>query len=438
MSAAGDLLRRPRAYRVLAVAAAGLGILAFALLPRIRVGDGTALGLWGLAALFSAGFVVWSASRRPYTLSDRLAAALDLFLFNLLLLVLVLELVLRAYVPFSSNPLLLPETSSNLEMADEIRQRLERRKGVSIFGVPFNSMGFRDDEFEIPKPTDVFRIVALADSFGVNAVVPDSHFHMRLLEKELEGFAGPRRVEVANLGISATGPQHYLTVLEEFGVWLEPDLVAVYLFLGNDFSHQVVVEPFRSRWDVSLSYRIASRLGRVSRVRLRGIEQGAEPEPSEPDYVHDWRLEEPTFSEEEFLTVERTRARVFDTDLPESHFEVGIEHLRRMAALARRVTGRPLLVVVVPDELQVNDALHAEVMRGFNRRLDSERPVRVLAESLKPAEAVIIDLLPALREAERETGRVYHLRNTHWNANGNRAVAREVARQLRLRPELGE
>jgi hypothetical protein len=41
----------------------------------------------------------------------------------------------------------------------------------------------------------------------------------------------------------------------------------------------------------------------------------------------------------------------------------------------------------------------------------------------------VLDLLPALRAAERES-RTYHLRDTHWNAHGNRVAGRELARAL--------
>ena len=41
----------------------------------------------------------------------------------------------------------------------------------------------------------------------------------------------------------------------------------------------------------------------------------------------------------------------------------------------------------------------------------------------------VLDLLPVLREAEREA-RTHHLRDTHWNAHGNRVAGRELARAL--------
>jgi hypothetical protein len=37
--------------------------------------------------------------------------------------------------------------------------------------------------------------------------------------------------------------------------------------------------------------------------------------------------------------------------------------------------------------------------------------------------------LPALREAEKQ-GHTYHLRDTHWNAHGNRVAGRELGRAL--------
>lgn len=352
----------------------------------------------------------------------------------------LLELSLRLYAPRSHHPFFLPESTTNPETVEFVLKGLEARRGKALHGVPFNSLGFRDEEFRVPKPGDVFRIVALADSFGVIANVPDTHHHLKLLERDLQGFAGVERVEVANLGVSATGPSHHLAILERFGVPLQPDLVSTYLFLGNDFTDQVLENVFRSRWDHLLTYRLTARLCRLlaARPETPSSEPRRSRDPVVPGYVEDWRLEPPTMPREEFLRIElHHSSRVLTPGSDAGAFQRPLADLLRIRDVARQVTGRPLVVVLIPDEVQVNPELRREIETRLGTALDVEKPNRFLERFLRENGMVAIDLLPALSRAQTDLGRVYHLQNTHWNANGNRVAAREVARQLLLRPELG-
>jgi SGNH hydrolase-like domain, acetyltransferase AlgX len=113
-----------------------------------------------------------------------------------------------------------------------------------------------------------------------------------------------------------------------------------------------------------------------------------------------------------------------------------VAFFHRIRKIARAATGRPLVVVLIPDEIQVNPDLEVavETLRGI--RLDPDRPNRLVAEELSGEEVVLIDLLPALRLGHSEPGRVYHLQNTHWNANGNRVAAAVAVEALLAEPDL--
>ncbi len=88
---------------------------------------------------------------------------------------------------------------------------------------------------------------------------------------------------------------------------------------------------------------------------------------------------------------------------------------------------RPFGVLLIPDEFQVEDALWAELeLEGLER----DRPQRLLAAELGRRGIPVLDLLPVLRgTAALGDGRrhVYHLRDTHWNARGNRAAGEALA-----------
>ncbi len=431
----GTLVRRPRAWRAALVAGSVAALVAYALAPRAQGAVGhAALGVVLLAALLFAGaYVVWMGADG----GGRVARALDVVTFNALATVVLLELALRVYAPRSRHPLLVPEAVTGLDLAQDVHLRAAVNRFVPAYGVRANSDGFRDEEFVRPKPDGVFRVVALADSFGIGYAVPLTHHHLVLLEDELASvLAAPAGVEVCNLGISAIGPGHYLAALESFGLELEPDLVVAYLFLGNDFP-EAPATPFASRWDWLFVHRIATRIARVRKsraVRELAAERRQRPpwelETEATPWVDDVSLEVPTLPPEEFEAIERQRASVFSVETGESYYEPAIGYLERMHRVAQHATGRPLVVVAIPDELQVDDELRATIAAQVPFELDLEQPNRHLARRLAELGIVLVDLLEPLRAGQRELGRVYHLRDTHWNARGHRIAAESLARAL--------
>jgi hypothetical protein len=58
---------------------------------------------------------------------------------------------------------------------------------------------------------------------------------------------------------------------------------------------------------------------------------------------------------------------------------------------------------------------------------DREFPQRAIARFCTARGIRFLDLLPALRRGEAE-GRTYHLRDTHWNARGNRIAGELIGR----------
>lgn len=98
----------------------------------------------------------------------------------------------------------------------------------------YNSHGFRDEEIPAAKGTGELRLLCLGDSFveGVGVAVEDRFCDVA--ERELARRRGGPVVAI-NAGQMATGPIEYFHNLVDFGVALEPDLVVVAIFAGNDF-----------------------------------------------------------------------------------------------------------------------------------------------------------------------------------------------------------
>jgi hypothetical protein len=100
----------------------------------------------------------------------------------------------------------------------------------------------------------------------------------------------------------------------------------------------------------------------------------------------------------------------------------------------------PFVVMLIPDELQVEDAVWEEVRAAAGDEwLERERPQRILVDWLEERQIPHVDLLPRLRAAEPlADGRlhVFHVRETHFNSRGN-AIAGAALAEL-LAPYLGD
>lgn len=103
-----------------------------------------------------------------------------------------------------------------------------------------NSQGYRGPEFSPEKPKGVYRILMLGDSttFGIGS--NDNETFSFQLEQKLKN----KNAEVINAGFaSGLSPDTYYAYLKEKGLKLQPDIVFVNLFLGND-----ITDLFENNW----------------------------------------------------------------------------------------------------------------------------------------------------------------------------------------------
>jgi hypothetical protein len=386
-------------------------------------------GAAALALLARAGRLSLEAVTRLR--SRAWVRAVDLALWNALVVVLLLEGTLSMAARFVQHPLL---TAPNARSRERIRNA-RFAPHAPLFGGRVNARGFHDGEWDAPKPAGRLRVAALGDSFAVG-IVPLAENALTLLEARARARAG-RDIEVLNLGVSGTSPVDYLAILGDEGLAHEPDAVLVCFFAGNDF------EPIRagsrlrgSNWR---TWALVERGVRIARQRrLRAAEEaaragagtgtgagtgagtgtnGGRGEGGGPERL----------SHEGYLDLAAgIHAEALRTPLPprmEERYAEAVEALRRIIALARP---RPVAVAVFPSELAVSEALRAEVTakRGVRAEdLDLDQPFRRLRDALAPDGVPVWDVRPALVAAEAARGSVYERDDSHWNAAGNAAAA---------------
>lgn len=297
--------------------------------------------------------------------------------------------------------------------------RYRGQPGAPHFDARLNSRGFNDVEREVSRAARVrHRVVAIGDSFAFG-VVPRANNYLALLERAL---ATDGSVEVINMGVAGTEPRDYLAILVEEGLAFHPDLVVVGFYIGNDFEARAR-KPYEHSYVATLGHFLWT-LGRAGRsvVVNRDATAGAYDDGA------------PSLEEEAFRRILMDRAAIYmgeDAALtgPAARAAGYLREMRDLSAGA----GAEFLVVLLPDEVQVDVALQQDVARawGVSREsIDLTRPTRVIAEALSREGIRVLDLLPAFaREAART--RLYKPRDTHWNIEGNRLAATTMAPAVR-------
>ncbi len=106
---------------------------------------------------------------------------------------------------------------------------------LSSYEFHTNNFGFRDEDIQIPKPKNVFRIVCLGGSTTEEGPTEEETYP-NIVEKLLaEQYNGPYKVEVINAGIPGISANKLWLRLPDF-LFMQPDLI-IYCEGANDITH---------------------------------------------------------------------------------------------------------------------------------------------------------------------------------------------------------
>lgn len=148
----------------------------------------------------------------------KLAVDLTLLLGSLTLVAVGLEVVLRLVMP---------------------KQEPGTTWGVAVSR---NSDGFRDREFDKPKPPETHRVVVLGDSFVWGVGLPLEGALPKLLQARLRTEPGLGSIEVINAAIPGHNTVQEALLLEERGLAYEPDVVLI-IYNLNDIEYLPHLDP---------------------------------------------------------------------------------------------------------------------------------------------------------------------------------------------------
>lgn len=126
--------------------------------------------------------------------------------------------------------------------------------------VQTNRYGFREREFEIPKPPGVYRVMVLGDSFTWGYGLAPEERYAAVAEARLNRASGGRRFEVLTFAIPGYSTISQRNLLEEYRHEVEPDLIVVGFCLNDPQWRDQDYSIERHRLRRSLPGRIAYRL----------------------------------------------------------------------------------------------------------------------------------------------------------------------------------
>lgn len=329
-----------------------------------------------------------------------------------------------------------------------------------------NSMGFRDRDREPGAPAKgVTRIAVIGDSFPTGVAVTDDHHIARLLEDGIAEVEGNRRVEVWNLGVPHFGPQQSMLQLMNRWDEVQPSIVVLSFFEGNDpfddsqgpSFHKVIDrrmtragwapwpgDPFNDR-RAELNRPIFAhhlpgdgilqRRSYLYRLVMRGVHA------ARYSFSESWPWGMEPFDYEAFRGV----AWLYLTP-PPPPIEGGwgiTEDVLADLKVRVEAKGARLLILTVPSKIAVHDE---DVKLAFeegwetgprdgggtedgSRRLDPGLPSRRIEQITSALGIEVVNLLEPLRSAA-SSERLYYRDDSHWTAAGHRIAASELSRGL--------
>jgi lysophospholipase L1-like esterase len=299
--------------------------------------------------------------------------------------------------------------------------------------IAINQAGVRDDEEIGPKPPGETRIVVLGDSLVLSVQVPFEQTFTEQLERALNVQRAPQGTSsyrVINAGVQGFGPVEELLFFRQVVRNLEPDVVLMAVFVGNDAEEAVTSErklsTDRPLTDL-LRESIVTRLRRTVRrsmvlqvLRLRIVaatsrfrSTAGPPEPPLQSYAAN----------------------------PAPRVARGISLTREIIgklATEARAVGARAGIVLMPARFQVDDGDYgrlSEIVARAGGELVRDAATDRFAQALADLGVPTIDLLPVLRQAPPGP-LLFFEENVHLTRRGHAVVAEALARFLREQPLL--
>ena len=297
-----------------------------------------------------------------------------------------------------------------------------------------NTLGFRDRNHD-PRPEfGVNRLLGVGDSFVYSSVaLPDNFLRVTADAMGAKGYP----TEVILAGVPGWHSGNYAGWLRGAGLGLDPDMVVVNFYIGNDVTGlSVGGRVIRGTLYPSTSPQPLRHALRQSYLFLLFETQVLRPLRNRGMGDHDpARLPDQTPVNDTYLYIASQYLPVFQAEPDEAMTRLWNETEANLAAIDDlcREADVPWLLVLIPDETQVDFRVRKQVLERLEKdplAYDFTAPQNRLTAFAERRGFPVLDLLPVLRQAHSREGRQYLPNDTHWNEKGNRNAGRALAKAL--------
>ena len=298
--------------------------------------------------------------------------------------------------------------------------------------IAINGSGVRDDAEIGPKAPRERRIVILGDSIVLAVQVPLRQTFCKRLEDRLNARGDGYRYRVIDAGVQGYGPVEDVLFYEAVAARLQPDIVLLVLYVGND-AEEAARSAFRlvpgsAPASDAAQASVSSPLRRIVRrsmvlqtVRLRVVSvtnrfsRLAPPEPPLQTFAAS-----PAPRIARGLEVTRSAVARLDDDVRRSNARLG--------------------VVLMPARLQVDDGDYGrlrDIVRDAGGAMVRDAATARFSDALAPLDVPRLDLLPVMRAALPGPD-LFFQQTAHLTPHGHDIVADGLARFLDAMGALGD
>jgi len=298
-----------------------------------------------------------------------------------------------------------------------------------------NSLGLREDKEYGKKPPGVYRVLSLGDSFAMGVGVELEDTYVKILERLLESATAGIKFEVINAGVPGYNTVQELTYFQEEGLKLEPDLVLLNFYIGNDVHGNLRTQGSSIVVDGYLQNPV-SPPGKLPRQLRFFLNRHSHL------YLFIWPLQRQLFDplmqyrEKKRWASWSSIYRVNEDQRTSAMWEKTRELLEEFARVRRHRT--KVAVIVIPELSQTDHSRWVTRFKDWEtdrfdwqRDKSNKRIVRICKDLGIP----VLDLLPAFTQAGSEKPLYFEL-DHHWTPSGNRLAAEAVHKFLMNQPTL--
>lgn len=326
----------------------------------------------------------------------------------------ICEILLRIFVPittlkFYNNPIigsaLVPNQSGLF-----VTESKEYKNVVSV-----NSEGWPDVFHSLDKPSGIYRILILGDSFVENWQVPFEHRFFRQLQRSLGD-----KYEVIALGRGNTGTYHQNLILKNYGLKYKPDLVIHMFLTANDIKdNSVILHP--NLYQVKTENRLKNifKQFRIIKMLLSFRQKYQENKVnSSAGYPVDYHVYSQTYSQEYDDAWNKTKNLILES--------------KRMV----EETGSKYLLVTLANNEQVNkkvlDEIYIKYPKARDANLDLEKPDKLIYEFASKENINLFQMLPSyLNFAKNNPDKLTHyFYDGHWTKDGTDLAYKLLLNQI--------